>query len=621
MAKNKQLKATKSILAYMGYLFQTFLKRPFGYIIAALYVVYLSVILVIVPACLHFEPLFIWNVGGFNMPIFNLFFIAASAASIAVAIFRTGRDDGTDLNLSAKPITKGAAVGVKTAVYLIIMLIVCMLTVAIVSLVKPIFGEYDVINNTTGITNEKYIGLLLSVLVGNLVNMLFFGGISVFISMIGGQVITIIGSVAIVFVMCLMNFLYPQITKSGIDVLSDKYDTEILSYSCNTLHQYNQQDAESKPFDFAAIQCITNDDGEEEFHYDTKEYWDIASKESGIQATNYIDIGKQLSNLYSSFGLDESKLQEASKLIIGANSAYNYKIDETTHITDKTNLELQNYPISFYTMKQSQGKFYPIVNIIGASMTLDTSNWYLLSTLWQVDFNSVVYVSSDADSMSVPDSIWEVYQKPWSRMNELFLSTEQNTVALQMYEAAKTSYVEQGKIAEFVPITHNVIVNDQSGVFFAPGKFDTLTPVEKQAIMTKIHLRWAVQAQLDQIDSIAKYASDNGLTASFPFSSKLIGEWYTDMVSPTDGAYKYQQKFNSEIFSLGISVDSADEKTATAFTKLVTAKMGYAETFNNLYQYNVSSFYNLSAIIAIWTVIAGCLFTGSIIAYKKTDFK
>ncbi|MCQ3908336.1 MAG: hypothetical protein MJ200_01995 [Mycoplasmoidaceae bacterium] len=256
--------------AYMGYLFQMFLKRPFGYIIAILYIVYLSVILVIVPAALKFEPLFIWNVGGFNMPIFNLFFIAGSAASIAVAVFRTGRDDGSDLNISAKPLTKNSTVLIKTAVYLLIMLIICLLTTGIVALVKPIFGEFNEITNITGITIEKYRGLVLSVLVGNIVNMLFFGGISVFITMVGGQVITIILTIAIVFVMCLMNFLFPQVMKSSLDVLSDKYDTEILSYSCNTVEQLNDPNAE--PLNFATIQCITDDAGDEEYHYDTKQY-------------------------------------------------------------------------------------------------------------------------------------------------------------------------------------------------------------------------------------------------------------------------------------------------------------------------------------------------------------
>ena len=60
MKKNKQtkkIKASKS--AYAGFLFQTFLKRPFGYIIALLFVVYLGVILIVVPKAMKASPLFI----------------------------------------------------------------------------------------------------------------------------------------------------------------------------------------------------------------------------------------------------------------------------------------------------------------------------------------------------------------------------------------------------------------------------------------------------------------------------------------------------------------------------------------------------------------------------------
>ncbi|MCQ2957172.1 MAG: hypothetical protein MJ233_05125 [Mycoplasmoidaceae bacterium] len=58
MTTNKQqIKSPRG--AYLGYLFQSFLKRPFGYIIAILYVVYLAIILLIVPAAMKFQPLFI----------------------------------------------------------------------------------------------------------------------------------------------------------------------------------------------------------------------------------------------------------------------------------------------------------------------------------------------------------------------------------------------------------------------------------------------------------------------------------------------------------------------------------------------------------------------------------
>lgn len=613
--------------AYLGFLFQTFLKRPFGYIIAVLYVVYLAVILLIVPSTQHLDPLFIWNVGGFNMPIFNLFFIAASAASIAVAVFRTGRDDGTDLNLSAKPLTKGMTVGLKTVVYLIIMLVVCILTILIVVLVLPVFGQYNEVTNITGVTISKYTGLILSVFIGNIVNMLFFGAVSVFISMVGGQVIVMIGSIGLVFLLSLLNFLFPQVLKMQTDILSDKYDTEIYSFSCNTLGQYNHPDKEMEPFKFACIQCSTNDDFDEEIHFDTKQYWEKACRESGRQAANYIDIGLQLSSIYSSFGLSDSKLEEASKLVIGSNSSYNYQINGSTHVDTDENVEAMNYPIAYYSMTMSQGKSYPQVTMIGGDMNLDISNWYLITTLFKLPYNSMNYLSSESDSSFVTPTIAKTYTKVWNRMNEIVMPDAQKEAATDLYYIARNNYAEQSTTPsfDFAKMTHDVIQGDTSGKFFKFGEFNNLTPDQRFSIVAKIQLYWAITAHLDQAEHISEYGKENGYSSvEFPFSSKLVSDWYEHKVdinpSSVTDPYKFEQEFNQHIFDKGILVDEIDDLTS-AYSRLSTSQVNYAETFSNLYQYSVSSFFNIGVVISIWSFISCALFGAAIIVYKKTDFK
>ncbi len=621
-ANNKKIRPPRA--AYMGFLFQTFLKRPFGYIIAVLFLVYLAVILLIVPASLHFEPLFIWNVGGFNMPIFNLFFIAGSAASIAVAVFRTGRDDGTDLNLSAKPFNKGITVGMKTAVFLIIMFIVCLLTVAIAALIWPIFGEYNEVTNITGIAYDKYVGLLLSLFVGNIVNMLFFGGIAVFISMIGGQVIIIIGSIAVVFVMMIVNFLMPQVLTSATDVLSNKYDTEIMSYSCNTLHQYENPKEGQTPLNFAAIQRITDESYEEEYPYDTKEYWDKACRESGRQAGNYIDFGKQLSMIYSSFGLDESKLKEASKLVIGSNNAYNYEIDETTHISSSDNVSEHNYPIAYYGMTVSQGKTYPLISFIGGDMTLSTSNWYLLTTLFQLDFNSVSFVSNSPTSSMVTNSIQATYTKPWNRMMDLRLSQEQADRSEELYHIAYDAYTTADPTPEFNEVVYNTITTDDSGLFFEAGKYEELPAKDKLDVMAKLHLNWAILAQQDQMRVMKEYFEVERESYTYPYTSKAVVEWYDAEVgleASDQGVYKKAQQFNNAIFNNAFYIGKTKDEYDETYDKLVVSKVKYAETFANFYQYSVSNFYNIYSIIAIWTILSCGLFATAVIVYKKTDFK
>ncbi|XQP55781.1 MAG: hypothetical protein ACOQNY_00055 [Mycoplasmoidaceae bacterium] len=604
MRQETQQKVKTPILAYAGYLFQTFLKRPFGYIVAILYLVYLAVILVIVPSSLHFEPLFIWNIGGFNMPIFNLFFIAASAASIAVAVFRTGRDDGSDLTISAKPLTKGMTVWIKTAVYLIIMAVISSISLIIVAIIWPIFGPYNELTNVTGITWARYQALLLSVFIGNLINMLFFGGISVFISMIGGQVMTIVLTVVIVFVMCLMNFIFPQVTKSALEVLSDKYDTEIISTSCNTLHQYKTGENAGEQLNFATIQCITDEQGEESIHFDTKEYWDKANREAGRKRVNYIDFGKQLSSLYSSFGLEKSRLQEASKLFIGGNNSYDYLIDKDTHITEQVDEE--NYPISYYDVVNEKGMEFTTEYVVGSDMSLTTSNWYLLSTIYQLNFNSIVVGSEDEKSIVISDQLRNHYERVWNKMDALLLNdVVTEAKAREAYESALEAYTD-----DFSETSRTAIINS-----LGSDVWNAMSSNEKFIAVGQYLLAWSTFAQEAQNQWIGAHC-----IADFPFNSKQVMSWYKDKLL-TDEQQQKQHKFNKCIFDLGIHVETIVTDEVESYAKLVTTKMSYAETLANMYQYTLRSFYKITDIIAIWSVISCCLFAGSIIVYKRTDFK
>lgn len=619
MKQEAQQKVKTPIIAYASYLFQTFLKRPFGYIVAILYLVYLAVILVIVPSSLHFEPLFIWNIGGFNMPIFNLFFIAASAASIAVAVFRTGRDDGSDLTISAKPLTKSMTVWIKTAVYLIIMAIIASISLIIVAIIWPIFGEYNILTNITGISLAKYQALLLSVLIGNLINMLFFGGVSVFISMIGGQVMTIVLTVVVVFLMCLMNFLYPQVTKSALEVLSEKYDTEILSTSCNTLHQYKNHDNGTQQLSFATIQCVTDEEGEGTI-FDTKEYWDRANREAGRKFANYFDFGKQLSSLYSSFGLEESRLQEASKLFIGGNNSYDYIIDANTHVSTDDNVEALNYPIAYYDQYESKGMIYPVEYVVGSDMTLTTDNWYLVSTLYQLNFNSVVVTSQDAIEISITDQLKAPYSRLWNLMDSLLLDD------FVTEEDVQTTYnlARSGTWYQFSTYTHEVIVN-YINTKYGVSTWESLSHDQKMTTISKYLLGWSTYAQADQIQSITDYChsqtSDPKLVnAKFPFTTYQVLKWYDAKVDG-DHSYAAAQSFNKRIFKEGVLIENIVSGELNSYSKLVTTTLSYAETLSNMYQYTLKSFYKISDIIAIWSVISGCLFAGSIIVYKRTDFK
>lgn len=626
-------------LAYIGFVFQTFFKRPFGYIIAGLYVLYLSIILLIVPAAIHFEPLFIWSNAAFNMPIFNLFFIAAAAGALAVSVFRTGRDDGTELTLSAKPITKGARVFGKTFVYLVVMLGFSAISLIILALIYPVFGEYNIYTNITGITHEKYTALLLSVFIGNMVNMLLFGGFSVLISMVGGQVITIIASVGVAFLMCLLNVIFPIAISSPREVLANKYSTSINSMAANTLSQFNKNE-ESNVKQFASIQCVADKDGTEISHFDTAEYWAKANRESGLKGTNYVDFGKQLSYLYSAFGLDQSKLEAATKLMIGANNSHNYVIDTKTHITNDEVQQSKDYPIAIYALKSKQGVSYPVVHMLSGNMGLDTNNWYAETVLFQADYNACIVASRDntriTSSLELRNKLKE--GKTWFKMSELVLSSQQLDRARSMFNtiievgslASGTAYKyyqynNEGTASPATLYSALAIIKAQNNELFWQGEWNNLSVAKKFFVTSQIQVAWSVFAQELQKKYIAEYCAEKSIDDHFPFKSTTIKKWYADKVENEQGEkgeLYYKQKQIENIFNNGIFTDFINEdQTTVIYPKIPVTTLEYCETYNNIYQYNVKSFYNVNALVVIWTCISVGLFTTSIIVYKKTDFK
>lgn len=612
--------------AYMGFLFETFFKRPFAYIIAVLYLLYLMIILLIVPATIKQEPLFIWNMSTFNMPIFNLFFISAATSSIAVTIFRVGREDGTDLSLSAKPLTKGSAVGIKTLTYLLIILMFCAISLIIVALIRPIFGVYNLTTNPTGVETSKYFAILVSIFVGNIVNMCLFGGVSVFICMVGGQVITMIGTIGLAFVMCLLNFVYPQIATSPNDVIEDTFNSSILSFRANTRAQYEHpEDAVS--YSYASIQCHLGDNYEEILHLETNDTWKEAQRQGKTGFINYIDFGKQLSNLYVAFGLESMKLEDAKQLYIGANTQFNYDILDNTHVGDPTNIGNGNYPIGCYERFTSQGKTYPKVRIIGGDVgKFETTNWYIQSKYREVDFDSVCVVSKNPEIFyhpTEPEQREKFGNKLWVKLDkDLVLNDQETAVATDLFN----QYINE-TVASRRDFFNTASVKQAMNNVFYDGTWENLQSNEDWTTMfntiARIHYFWALKAQDTQNNIIQQWLETQhpGEEHKFPFTSKEYIEWSDHIIEEGTDKEKEINEDIQWIFDGGFFVNVGSGASQPYYSKLVTSTMSVAETFANLYQYNVTNFYSIYAIVTAWSLISVILLASSIIVYKRTDFK
>jgi len=553
------------------------------------------------------QPLFIWNLSSFNVPIFTLFFVGASCAALAVSVFRLSREDGTELSISAKPLTKSAMVGLKTLVYLLIMLVVMALAVGIVALIKPIFGVYSV-DNLKGITQDDYKGIILSILVGNSVSILLFSGISILVSMFGGQVITMISSIGFAFLMVILNFIFGYIVKTPADVISDTYSTEITSINTYTMKQYEEGDSETKPY--AGIECYVNEAGTELHHYDTYEYWSKAEKKAKANLVSYFDFGNQLSKLFNSFGLDKAVEADSKKMPIGYDITYKYTFDKATHVANSENYVSKNIPISIYSWSVNQGKSFPCVEVLGNKLSA-FSDWYLYSLALGMDYNSVASISSRQWSYRFPgETIYTKIEGPLSlTMDKLFLTAEQKTEAKGYFDHLLNDwwYLDGDYL-------NNYLTTSDTGIW--QGKFSEQSLKDKFVSSAKLQIYFMMLGQEYEYQTLKTYLDNTlepGVEHNYPFTTAQVVKAYrndTNFYNAVDriGAFRF-----------GAKIGTIDD--TQLYCVLNTCTMPFVESYSNMYGYSSKSLYSTIALTAIWASIAGSLFVIAMIVYKRTDFK
>lgn len=607
MTSNKIItKPKKSIwFTYWKYVAISCLKRPYSYIGGICYLLFLAIVLLIIPAAMHSDPMFLWASSAYNTTVFNIIFIAISCSGLVIAIFKKDQIDDTDLNISAKPISKWKMVLAKLSIYLIFMVVIIALAIAVCSITFA-FGLYSS-TNPTGIRPEHYKSLLLSVLVGSLISFVLFGSIAIFISLKGPIVTTMIATSGIAILLSIFNLLISRFTPTPRTKLSNDFGLSINTYSLNTVSQYlNDGDSELLPF--ATIPS------NEEKAFDTYEYWSKAVSSSKTEFLNYIDIGKQLSMLYQTFGMSDAQLNSVNHNEIGLSISYRYKINKNDGIKLNDNVLNKNYPIGCYLIKQEQGMNIPSLSIVGHQLSRTLSqNWLFLSEKIGFDFNSINFPSIQEKDWLVSPILIDRFNKKISySMSDLLNNQEQHESALNMYEKALNLYKDSN---DYQTSVYSSISNDESGAFFEKGKWNNASIIERYMIISKVQLDWYTIAQQRQIDNIL--SSNDKL--SYPFNSSEVTEWYKNNASKPSDSFYIEQRFIENLYNDGIFVGNITSQTPLYC--LMSTEQINCETFSNLYLFVTEQYFDTVSILAIYSSISVLLLVISTIVYKRRDIK
>lgn len=605
MTYNKTNKKSNSFIPYLQYVFLSTIKRPYSYISGIIYLLFLATVLLFVPLAINEPVLTTWSSALFNTPVFNIVLIALTCSCLAIAVFKKNRQDGTDLNVSAKPISRLATTLAKLIVYLVFMFVITGLAIGVASL-TICFGEYS-IQNPNGISLPQYRSLLLGIFLGSLVNILIFGGISILIANKGPTVATIVGTTLLAFIMAAANLLFTRLTPSTQQTVENQYGLEMKSYSLYTANDY----FEGNDLD-AAKSYATIINPENQMKFDTYEYWTKAQDKNGFKYISYIDLGKQLSLPFEVFEISQSQLDAASRNWIGMTNAYKYTIHKDTSLLLEENIESKNYPIGCYQISQQEGRLVPTITFIGHYLSNKWSeNWYGLSHALGLDFYSINFASvKDDQFLPSPYLLNEFNKKICYRLSELKLDDSQVDVSKKLYEKAISEF---SSTHNFNSSVMNTIISDESEAFFKKGQWDKLSIIKKYEIVSKLQLNWYYLSQQTQINEIQEYNS----TYKFPFSSEQVNDWFEHEALNPGQAFYNNQLFIDKLINVGINIEKIG--AGTDVNCLLSTETLNCESFKNMYRYTASQHLSVPIVVSVYSIFGLILYLGACIAYHKQD--
>lgn len=338
---------------FYSYLFRLLGKKKPVWVVNGLIWLFYSLILLIIPGSLNVSSLYLWSNSMFNFNIMTIIFLSIYCCTITVEIFNQPREDGSELLIFSKPISRWKIINAKFSIFLTYVLI-NLLVDMIFPLLSLCFGIYDPLTNANGIKLEDLGWIILSILIAGTIVCLFFGSISILISMKANIPVVKVSTICIAIIFELISMIMPVIVKSPASIATDKHGVtmEVSNY-------YSNKDKRAKSFIMADDGVISDDT----VYANTYELNKEIQKESGLQILNSIDIGGQMASIYQLGSLSGS--DSADITTYGANSAMKFTIKPNWNIFNVNDPMFSNdfRPMIYPSYSQNEYWYYKIYGI------------------------------------------------------------------------------------------------------------------------------------------------------------------------------------------------------------------------------------------------------------------
>lgn len=264
--------------AFFEFSLSIIVKKISIYLYVSIYFLLIICYTSIVPVIAEIDP-----INLFSMPtsaMFLMFSMATTAAFIAIEIFRTSIDDGTELLTISKPISRKEVVFVKLVIFLIYII-----TISVISLGLASFS----LLTKQGNVNDN-LKIIIGMFVATFINGIIFGSIATLLSLYCTKIISLLITLSIAFVLMVFSMLTSFIVESPIDIMQKNGDT------IQPLSIINIDKDKNKTTTLSGGLNPTKQNGQNKKPSDI---WNEYKGKSQYITFSYFDFGYQLSSLYT----------------------------------------------------------------------------------------------------------------------------------------------------------------------------------------------------------------------------------------------------------------------------------------------------------------------------------
>ncbi len=285
---------------YTKFMLLLMLRKPSIYIMTILYWAASLALIVIVPIISKTNPMNIMSYA--YMPMYLMIFCAMLSAVYAIQLFRTNIDDGTEILIISKPITRREILVSKFAIF-----ITTILFVAVIEALFTLFANFNPLATWSDISI-----LSLGSFVATIIDSFVFGSISIITSIYIKKIGSLLISIGLAFVLMLISSLASIVSTTPMKFIQDQG----MIISGATLVKVN----DGGSVDMANGAYIMPPPTEKQ--EDISDIWKAAFQKSAYPNYVNFDFAYQLSTIYN-MGRMPTDVQAALFTMSYMNEPYN----------------------------------------------------------------------------------------------------------------------------------------------------------------------------------------------------------------------------------------------------------------------------------------------------------